>query len=129
MIRLRTVFVATVVAVATACASKGSTAATQPRIDRNVITEEQIAATKAVDAYTVVRAARPAWLLGRSAGASGRQVTPVVYVDGNRVGGVSQLRQYNAGTVREMRYLSGDDATTQFGTGNAAGAILVFLRR
>ena len=114
-------------ALAASCASSGSRPTNAPRRDRSVISQEEIDETKAGDAYAVVRAARPAWLLQRVVGSSRQSVT--VYVEGNRAGGVTVLQQYNAMQIRELRLLSGEEATTRFGTGNGAGAILVFLRR
>jgi hypothetical protein len=111
-----------------ACVSPGATQAayTGPR-DRNLLTEEEIVATKATDAFRVVRAARPAWLLPKIAGS--RRLTPEVYVDGSRAGGVNSLSQYSAGIVHEIKYLTADEATTRFGTGHGGGAILVALKR
>lgn len=129
---IRWTLMATAMALTSACASGGATsgATTQnaPRRDRSVITQEEITETRANDAYGVVRAARPAWLLPKAVG-SGRQ-TVQVYVEGNKAGGgINALQQYNVTQIREMRFLSGEEATTRFGTGNGAGAILVFLKR
>jgi hypothetical protein len=123
---IRSVVSLAVLAVTTACATKGSNADTAPPKDRDLITQEEIVATKATDAYSVVRALRPGWLLGKTVGT--RRVQVNVYVEGNKAGGTSILSQYNVGQIKEIRYLSPDDATTRFGTGNQAGAILVTLR-
>ncbi|MBT8395992.1 MAG: hypothetical protein HKO65_19695 [Gemmatimonadetes bacterium] len=37
------------------------------------------------------------------------------------------LRNYSAGTIRELRFISPSDATTRFGSGFQGGAIEVFL--
>lgn len=116
-------------AFAAACASGGTSASTEnaPRRDRNVITQEEIDASKMTDAYNVVRSLRPGWLLPKTVG-SGRQSVQV-YIEGNKAGGTTALQQYAVNQIREIRFLNGDDATTRFGTGNGAGAILVSLRR
>ena len=128
---IRSVMFLAGLSLAVGCAAKEPasrpSSATAPRRDRDLITQEEIDATKAQDAYSVVRMARPGWLLPKTLG-SGR-VFVQVYVEGNKAGDVSTLRQYNASTIRELRFLGGDDATTRFGTGNGAGAILVFLKR
>ena len=127
---LRRTMIAAALSLAAGCATSGSSAATNqnaPRRDRNVITQEEINETKANDAYTVIRTARPGWLLPKTVGSSRQNVQ--VYVEGNKAGGIAALQQYNVGHIRELRFLSGGDATTRFGTGNAAGAILVLLKR
>lgn len=126
---IRSTLMVVALSFAAACASSRGAAPTDnaPKRDRNVITQEEIDASKMSDAYNVVRALHPGWLLGKTGG-SGRQYVQV-YVEGNKAGDTSALQQYNVNAIREIRYLSGDDATTRFGTGNAAGAIIVFLKR
>lgn len=119
--------IAVALSLVAGCATGGATTQNAPRRDRNVITQEEIDATRANDAYNVVRSARPGWLLPRMVGSSRQNVQ--VYVEGNKAGGITALQQYNVGQIREMHFLSGEDATTRFGTGNAAGAILIFLKR
>jgi hypothetical protein len=116
-------------AFVTACATKGSSPATEnaPRRDRSVITQEEIDAARATDAYAVVRALRPGWLLGKTVG-TGR-VFVQVYVEGNKAGNTTVLQQYNPAQVKELRFFNSEEATTRFGTGNQAGAILLTLRR
>ena len=43
-------------------------------------------------------------------------------------GNVNDLRSMDAAEIDELRFLGAADATTRFGTGYPAGAILVFLR-
>jgi hypothetical protein len=118
-----------VLTIASACATSGTSSATQnaPRRDRSVITQEEITETRATDAYGVVRAARPGWLLPKTVGSTRQNVQ--VYVEGNKAGTISALQQYNVNSIRELRFLEPEDATTRFGTGNGAGAILVLLKR
>lgn len=104
-----------------------ATVSAAPGAERTVITQEEIASTRATDAYSAVRAMRPAWLLPKTIG-SGRQDVQV-YVEGNRAGGVAALQQYNVNQIRELRFLGGEEATTRFGAGNGAGAILLALKR
>ena len=51
-----------------------------------------------------------------------------VYVDGIRIGTVQALSGIPATNVREIRRLDTRDATTRFGTGHTAGAILIFTK-
>jgi hypothetical protein len=128
MRQLRSILLATTFAFASACTSGGGGPAdTAPRPDRNVIAQEEIDASKANDAYAVVRILRPAWLLPKTVG-SGPQAVQL-YVEGSRASSLSALQDYNVSQVREIRFLNGEDATTRFGTGNGAGAILLLLKR
>ena len=109
-----------------ACVPAGASTDNGPA-DRSVISEQEIAASKANDGYSVVRALRPNWLLPAT-GASSRDEVQV-YVEGSKAGSTAVLQRYDANTIRELRWLNGTDATTRYGTGNGAGAILVFLKR
>lgn len=97
----------------------------------DVITRAEIVETRAHSAFDVVRRLRPQFLRfrGRMDTAPGRtgpgMTEPVVYIDGVRLGGVASLRSIEAVDVAEIRYMSGADATTRFGTGHVAGVILV----
>jgi hypothetical protein len=54
----------------------------------------------------------------------------VIVVDGvPQEPGVDPLRSFKVGDVREARRLSASDATTRFGTGMTAGAILIVTKR
>jgi hypothetical protein len=54
---------------------------------------------------------------------------PVLYVDGGRRGGVTDLRSLRPAEIAQMDYMSASDATTRFGTGHSGGAVLVTTRR
>lgn len=104
---------------------------TQGTRDRTVITEREIEESALLDAFEVVRALRPEFL--RTRGSSSFRVTePVeaqVYVDGVRTGDPASLRRLPRDVVREIRYIDAREATTRYGTGHGAGAILVATKR
>lgn len=52
-----------------------------------------------------------------------------VYLDNQKMGGVRSLEDITLSQIQEIRYLSPNDATTLFGTGNIAGAIQVIGKR
>jgi hypothetical protein len=109
-----------------ACGSSG----TQSRGSRDVLTAEEISRASGMTAYDVIQQLRPQFLRirsGRSIQGSG-QAEPVIYVDNIRSGGLAALRSIRAESVEEIRYIGASDATTRFGTGHMAGAILVRLR-
>ena len=89
---------------------------------RDVITAEEIATRPELGtAYEVIRNLRPAW---RS-----RAGMLMVYRDGVLIGGTDELRDITADQIKELRLLSGPDATTKYGTGNTNGAIEVITKR
>jgi hypothetical protein len=51
-----------------------------------------------------------------------------VYLDGVHFGGVESLAMIPARDVLDVQWLSSMDATTRYGTGNTAGAIVVTTR-
>jgi hypothetical protein len=109
-----------------ACGSTG----VQERGSRDVLTAEEIRQASGATAYDVVQQLRPQFLRvrsGRTIQASG-PTGPIVYVDNIRSGGLDALRMIRAESVSEIRYINAADATTRFGTGHMAGAILVRLR-
>ena len=114
-------------------ASAGRGHASQQPVDLIVIAEIERQPTRFNTAYDIVHALRPTMLTSRGATGGPRSRLPVwesnagikVYLDGLRYGGVESLASIPASTVREIRWLSAMDATTRFGTGNAAGAIVV----
>jgi hypothetical protein len=48
-----------------------------------------------------------------------------VYLDNQKMGGLRALEDITISQILEIKYLSPNDATTLFGTGNTAGAIQV----
>jgi hypothetical protein len=109
-----------------------------PKLRRrtNVISFAEIESIRdqATDLMTVVQRLRPQFLRPRGAASfgnnrSGKSV-PVaqVVVDGVHRGDVQVLRQLSTQSVKEIHYMSAADATTRFGTGFDAGAILVTTR-
>lgn len=111
-----------------ACAS--SAAPTGPRRQRDRISAEEIASVQVGTAYEVIEALRPEFLRARgSASMSGAQEFAVVYIDGVRAGAPDELRRVPREVIGEIRYLSANDATTQYGTGHGGGAVLVVTKR
>lgn len=102
------------------------------------ISSEEIDAERArfATAYELVRTLRPSMLLTRgptSPTKSSGLPMPArrgikVYLDGVDFGGVESLTTIPAESVLTVRTLSGLDATTRFGTGNAEGAIMITTR-
>jgi hypothetical protein len=129
MARLTSIIVLTI--IISACASGGSRSATGSASgSRNVITSQQIEATGRHYAYEVVQQLRPEWLRSRGATSIMNSGTgmPVVFMNTVRHGNVDLLRSMTLPEIREIRYLTGPEATQLFGTGVSGGVIQVILR-
>jgi hypothetical protein len=113
--------------VMAACAAGGNG---PPAVARNVITSEQIQETSLSVAYDVVQRLRPEWLRSRGPTSIGHTTAewPIVYVNSGRHGDLDTLRTMAVVDVREIRFLSGPEATQRFGTGVSGGVIQVLLR-
>lgn len=109
-----------------ACASSGTTRATPSR-STDVISAEEIAAISVTTAFEAVQRLRPQWLRNRGpTSITGvNSGDPVVYIDEVRAGGLEALERLSIHIVREMRYLSGQDASVRYGLDHDNGAIMV----
>ena len=105
--------------------------ANHPRIrNSNVIDQEEVRSSTAIDAYALVQQARPTWLHQRGA-ISLRDPTAgavQVYLDGQQYGELNRLREISTQDVREVRFLGAGEAQMRYGTGHAGGVIEVVLR-
>ena len=122
---------ATLLALA-GCAAAASGGDATPA-QREVITRAEIEATPVTNAFELVRRLRPEFLQPYrrvpSQLAPDTQRFATVYVDGVRWGDIRALERLYVADLAEIRYLNGPDATTRFGIGHAAGAILVKTRQ
>jgi hypothetical protein len=125
MIRRTLALLGTVLAVGS-CASASRMA---PR-ERDLISRPEITATNAHTAFDAVQQLRPDFLRGRSISARSRvrMQTPLVYLDGRRLGELAQLRSIPATIVQSIQLIGASDATTRWGTGHSAGVIEVRTR-
>lgn len=102
--------------------------ASHPRIrNQNIIDQDEIGASTAIDAYSLVQQARPNWLHQRGA-ISLRDPTAgtvQVYLDGQQYGDVNKLREINRQDVRELHFLGAGEAQMRYGVGHAGGIIEV----
>jgi len=121
----------TVLSVAVGCAS---TRSATPSFDPDVITTDQIARSKATNAYELIATISPKMFTAHGAATTrgdqppteGRQALPVVvYVDNARVGPIDQLKTIGKIDVKEIRYLSPRVATDRWGEGHPGGVIYV----
>jgi hypothetical protein len=99
------------------------------------LTLEEFQRLDRADAYFLVQRFRPWWLSDRSNSPSGSggwyetESKVRLYVDGiPSPFGIENLKTISGEHVLEIRHLSPMDATTRYGTGHSAGAILVTTR-
>jgi hypothetical protein len=102
------------------------------RSESQIITEDEVEASRAPTAYEVIQKLRPNFLSYR--GETGFDKTtsqpyPTVYVDGQEFGPISSLRNIPASQLSTIRLYRSWEAATQFGTGNMAGVIAITTRR
>jgi hypothetical protein len=99
----------------------------RPSGDPDLILRHQVMEGAYSNALDVVRALHPNWLVKRAP--SGRNNTgnnPIwVFVDGNRYGDISWLRNVPAGTIGSIRRIDGIAATTRWGTGHSEGVLYI----
>lgn len=129
MIRAREL-TAAVCAFSLACAT--SPLATGRTADSQLITEEEVEASKAATAYEVIERVRANFLSYRgetSFDKSQSRPYPVVYVDGQEYGPLASLRTIPASQVSTIQLYRSWEATTKFGSGNMGGVIAVTTRR
>ena len=97
----------------------------------SVITEDEIEAVHATNAYDVVSRLRATFLVVRGKNSVDPREPPPeihVYVDDVAYGGVSSLRNIPASQVALIRFYRGSEAEVKFGNGNVAGVIDVITR-
>jgi hypothetical protein len=119
------------VSFASGCAA---TRTTTPKTDPDVITADQIARSKATNAYDLIATISPKMFTAHGAATTrgnqppteGRQALPVVvYIDNVKVGPIDELKAVSKIDVREIRYLSPRVATDRWGENHAGGVIYV----
>jgi hypothetical protein len=95
------------------------------RLDRSVITREQMLAGDYVTAYDAVAAMRSSWLHPRGPDSFVLPSIVWVYIDGIRAGGVEVLRNIQPRLINTLRFYDGPTATGRWGVDNGSGVIHV----
>ena len=113
-----------------ACASQSSSKR-PPSKDANLITLDELEKVNASNLFDAVNRLRPQFLRSRGV-VSLQDPTPptaVVYLDGQRVGGIDFLERMSPMGVISVRYMTPVDASSRYGLNHEGGAILVSTRR
>ena len=115
-----------------ACAPAATRARGGGGADPQLITEEEVEASRAPTAYEVIQKLRANFLSYRGETSFNRnssQPYPTVYLDGQQYGPLSILRNIPASQVSTIRLYRSWEATTKFGTGNTGGVIAITTRQ
>ena len=115
------------VAVLVACASSGKGTATAS----NVISRTELDAAGSASVYDAVVRLHPNFLRNRGptsvVNSSARSVA-AVFVNEAEYGEIESLHRLQASRVEEVRYYSGPEATTKWGSAYGAGVIALKMR-
>ena len=117
------------IAAVLGCASSGTKSGLPPS-SRSLITNEEIARSRATTAYGAVEQMRPLWLRSHgqtSVSMPGSQYANV-YINKQRYGDLTSLRSIPVDQVLEIRYYSPAESVTRFGAENVSGVIEVTRR-
>jgi hypothetical protein len=101
---------------------------TGQRVDRDLITQEQIRQNCYRTAFEAVEALRAPWLLTRPDGLTVER-EKIVYLDERRLGGVQTLRDIVASQIISIRHIDPGTAINRWGVDHGAGVIQVVTRR
>ncbi len=109
-----------------------SSARTGSATSRNstVVTTEELVEVHYLSGLQAVRRLRPNWLRVRGQATFSRQWSEGIrlYVDGRHRHDILELGNISTSDIREMRFLTGREATMRYGTDHGDGAILVELK-
>jgi len=119
----------TALAAVAACASGGAKRGGVAEKRTDIIYRNEIAKSTAQNAYDAVRLLRPAFLSGRGPTTllqpRASSVAPVVYLDNQRFGDASTLRNIPVDGIVEIRFIGASQAQLRWGMDHPSGAILV----
>jgi hypothetical protein len=100
--------------------------------DSQVITQEEVEASREPTAFEVIQKLRANFLSYRgetSFNKNNSQPYPTVYLDGQQFGPLGSLRNIPASHVAVIRLYRSWEATTKFGRGNMGGVIAITTRQ
>ncbi len=97
---------------------------------RSVLTRAEISEHVLSNAYQAIELLRPEWLRQRPPDVWGQlsAATAVVYLDDQRLGPLSTLRDISVNDIESIRLVSVAEATNRWGTGHNQGVIQITTR-
>lgn len=128
-----TVLLAGISITTAACAHRApSTTATEAKAaDRYVITAAELEKAKELTLYEAISRLRPHFLRSRTAVAYGKEASvPVhLYVDGDKMDSIDDLRRLTPASVQEVRFYEPQIANTVFAGQNNAGGVIAVITK
>jgi hypothetical protein len=99
-------------------------------LDREIITQDEIEASRGSSAYDVIRKLHGNFLSYRGRTSIKDTVTsmPMVFMDDQVYGPISVLRNIPASQIAEIRLYRAWEATIKYGSGLPGGAIAIYSR-
>ncbi len=96
-----------------------------------LITEDEVEASRGADALEVIRKVRPNFLTyrGETSLRGQSKPYPTVYLDDQEFGPIETLKNIPAAHISSIRLYRAWEATTKFGTGNMGGVIAITTRQ
>ncbi len=97
-----------------------------------VITEDEIVASRASNAYEVIHKLRANFLSNRGETSFNRNQSnpyPTVYLDDQEFGPISSLSSIPAAQITQIRMYRVSEANAKYGTHNLSGVIAITTRR
>ena len=110
-------------ALALCAACGGSRSRPDRRLDRSVITRDEMLKADYASVYDAVAARHSMWLQPRGPDSFVTASIVWVYIDGARAGPVEILRTMQPRLVNTVRFYDGPQATSRWGVDNGAGVI------
>ena len=122
--------IALTLAVATGCSH--SRLGPGEVFNSQVITEDEIVASRASNAYEVIHKLRANFLTNRGQTSFNRSQSnpyPTVYIDDQEFGPISTLSSIPAAQISMIRLYRVSEANAKYGTHNLSGVIAIFTRQ
>ncbi|HEX2092414.1 MAG TPA: hypothetical protein VHG28_08430 [Longimicrobiaceae bacterium] len=99
-----------------------------PRMERDLLTREQIREHGYTNLYQAIEAVRPRWLQTRGTDSFNNPTRVQVYLDDIRLGGIEHLRSIATSEITYVRYYDGISASARWGLDHGQGVIFVSRR-
>jgi hypothetical protein len=99
--------------------------------DAQLITEEEIEASRGTNAFEVIRKVRANFLAyrGETSVRGQSRPYPTVYLDDQEFGPIDALRTIPAGQISSIRLYRSWESTTKFGAHNTGGVIAITTKQ
>jgi hypothetical protein len=98
----------------------------------NIVTAEEVQRHGGSSLLDILRSIRPLWFRQKPTTMSVSGIyadAVIIYIDGQRVGGLAYLNEIPVGNVVQVRYYSPSEAQGRFGLDNLQGAVDVTTTR